>query len=417
MTPGLPAGVERPSLRITLALASIYGATPSGGDLQMLEIVREWADDGACVTVLTNSHGARQLESSCGRHLPLEVVGGAGRKSLLATYLASCLGVTGAAWRSMRSPPGPIRPIFISGSFYPPDILAGLIARLRGADWVISWAMDIPPPWHPYAGPSAGRGPVQTSLGGLALRLRQTLRQSASFISQEVAIAAGRLMGARFAVTGPLMVDSAARHRLRADKVFVTSLGARASRDAAVLVEPGDRPYDAVFLGRFHPQKGIEDLIEIWRTVLRSRPQGRLAVAGDGSGSYSSAVKSALATLPPGSIELVGTVLGSEKETLLANGRILVFPSHYESAGQVVLEAMALGLPVVGYDIPSSRDLYEDAMLLVPPFDRECFARTTVDLLCDDHLYQLASRRSLALAAHHDWKIIARDLASSLRLS
>jgi glycosyltransferase involved in cell wall biosynthesis len=224
-------------------------------------------------------------------------------------------------------------------------------------------------------------------------------------------------MGARFAVTGPLMVDSAARHRLRADKVFVTSLGARASRDAAVLVEPGDRPYDAVFLGRFHPQKGIEDLIEIWRTVLRSRPQGRLAVAGDGSGSYSSAVKSALATLPPGSIELVGTVLGSEKETLLANGRILVFPSHYESAGQVVLEAMALGLPVVGYDIPSSRDLYEDAMLLVPPFDRECFARTTVDLLCDDHLYQLASRRSLALAAHHDWKIIARDLASSLRLS
>ena len=45
---------------------------------------------------------------------------------------------------------------------------------------------------------------------------------------------------------------------------------------------PKSKKYDAVFIGRFHPQKGVLELIDIWKRVVNKKPQAKLAMIGDG---------------------------------------------------------------------------------------------------------------------------------------
>jgi len=50
-------------------------------------------------------------------------------------------------------------------------------------------------------------------------------------------------------------------------------------------------------------------------------------------------------------VDLLGFRQGAEKVRLLKNAGCFCMPSHYESFGQVAVEAMACGLPVVAYDL------------------------------------------------------------------
>ena len=70
---------------------------------------------------------------------------------------------------------------------------------------------------------------------------------------------------------------------------------------------------------------------------------------------------------------------------LLSAADIFVFPSLYEGAAGAVVEAMALGLPIVASDIPSIREIVEPGRngILVEPGSPEKLAKA-IDLLMED---------------------------------
>lgn len=105
-------------------------------------------------------------------------------------------------------------------------------------------------------------------------------------------------------------------------------------------------PRRAVFLGRLHPVKGIPELLEAWS---RAKPRGwELLVAGPDEKGYRALVEAAIARLGlVESVKLIGEVAASEKAALFRSAEILVLPSHSESFGMVVGEALAHGLPVI----------------------------------------------------------------------
>ena len=72
-----------------------------------------------------------------------------------------------------------------------------------------------------------------------------------------------------------------------------------------------------------------------------------------------------------------------------------------------VCEAMAAGVPVVGYDLPVYHRIYGDAFLKVPCFDTEEFARQIVRILDDGALFAEYRRRGLECAASYGWDTIA----------
>ena len=135
----------------------------------------------------------------------------------------------------------------------------------------------------------------------------------------------------------------------------------------------------ALWLGRFSREKGLDLLFDCWPSVLRSCPRARLLLVGNTSDKHVySSLLARLAHLGlEGSVRLLDYVLDSEKCHLLRNARCLVLPSHTESLGMVVPEAIMARTPVivstgtpwdnlpqsVGVQLPRALDLWTAALI------------------------------------------------------
>jgi glycosyltransferase involved in cell wall biosynthesis len=102
----------------------------------------------------------------------------------------------------------------------------------------------------------------------------------------------------------------------------------------------------ALFLGRIYPVKGLPMLIKAWAQV---RPQGwHLQIAGPDEAGHLLAVKKAvLAAGLNEYVSFMGPISGPTKQTALFDADLFVLPSHSESFGMSIAEALAHGLPVL----------------------------------------------------------------------
>jgi glycosyltransferase involved in cell wall biosynthesis len=116
----------------------------------------------------------------------------------------------------------------------------------------------------------------------------------------------------------------------------------RADRGA----DPRDGIMTAVFLGRIYPVKGLPMLIEAWR---RAMPKGwRLVIAGPDEAGHKSEVERAVAGAGLGAVvSFRGPVGGEEKRRLMSEADLFVLPTHSESFGLAIAEALSFGLPVL----------------------------------------------------------------------
>ena len=111
-----------------------------------------------------------------------------------------------------------------------------------------------------------------------------------------------------------------------------------------------------LFLGRLHPKKGCDLLIEgfaRWQASLppESRDAWRLRMVGPReSESYLQHLKAVSAAYDvdrDGLVEFVGIVDGDAKWQEIAQADALVLPSHQENFGVIIAEALACGVPVL----------------------------------------------------------------------
>jgi len=108
------------------------------------------------------------------------------------------------------------------------------------------------------------------------------------------------------------------------------------------------RPY-ALWLGRIAREKGLELLLYCWLQVKNRCPGAQLVIAGSISHPevYKWVIRMRRRLNLEDSIIIQNWVSGIEKSRLLAQARCLVLPSHFESLGLVVIEALAARTPVV----------------------------------------------------------------------
>ena len=178
----------------------------------------------------------------------------------------------------------------------------------------------------------------------------------------------------------------------RADRVAVVPLGidiagvqhqARAG-GASVRDELG-LPRDAILLvtaARLEWEKGHETLLASLPRVLARHAGTYLLLAGDGS--LAAALREQARRL---GIEARVCFLGHRADVprLLSQANLGVLPSHVDSFGLVLLEAMAVGTPVVACAAGGPREIVVDGAtgLLVPPREPQALAAAIVTLLDD----------------------------------
>lgn len=169
--------------------------------------------------------------------------------------------------------------------------------------------------------------------------------------------------------------------------------------------------YDGVFQGRFHPQKGVEELVDIWQRVVDKKPDARLAMIGDGPLMVGVKCKVQSAKLEK-NIILTGYLFdGEEKYRIFAQSKIVIHPAFYDSGGMASAEAMAFGLPAVGFDLKAYQSYYPEGMEKVKEGNLEAFANRILDLLQDKNLYRKVSKEALHLIDYKwSWEFRSRQI-------
>ncbi len=140
-----------------------------------------------------------------------------------------------------------------------------------------------------------------------------------------------------------------------------------------------DDVYLALYVGRLDPQKGLPDLLDAAERVTTQRPNWHLALAGDGPSR-------------PWLLEYLVKHprlrekthwLGQRDDVpgLLKTADVLVLASLWEGMPNVVLEAMAARLPVIGTAVEGTEDLILPGRTgwLVPPRDPEALTRALIE--------------------------------------
>jgi glycosyltransferase involved in cell wall biosynthesis len=201
--------------------------------------------------------------------------------------------------------------------------------------------------------------------------------------------------------------------RLTPDKIIVVRGGVDI-KTPALIPEPKDKEFDAVFIGRFHPQKGVLELIDIWRHVCERKKDAKLAMIG--IGELENEIKTKIRKYGlENNIVLFGFKNGVEKLKIFKKSRVVVHPAIYDSGGMAACEAMACGLPGVSFDLPALKTYYPKGMLKTPCYDLKAFAENILRLLSDEELYKSLRKEALEWAKEWDWDKKAEELLENIK--
>jgi glycosyltransferase involved in cell wall biosynthesis len=169
---------------------------------------------------------------------------------------------------------------------------------------------------------------------------------------------------------------------------------------------------EAVFLGRFHQSKGIFDLVDIWRRVSAVMPQAKLCIIGGGNIQIREELKKKISQARlENNITLAGYLEKQEMIGTMKKSKVFIFPSHEEGFGIAIAEAMGCGLPVVAWDLPVYRDVFQENIIQVKENDAHSFAGEIIKLLEDS-----VSRRKVSEAGYEYIKRYSLDNAVNREL-
>jgi len=137
--------------------------------------------------------------------------------------------------------------------------------------------------------------------------------------------------------------------------------------------------YSAVYFGRLSREKGLTDLLRAWGIISQREPKARLTLIGIPENHEILATISKYVT-EHRSIKYLGYLPPEKLYREVVKHHVLVYPSYRDAFPFTVLEALALGLGVVAYDIPVVRYFYRSSNMVyvVKKGDVELFATSII---------------------------------------
>ena len=171
----------------------------------------------------------------------------------------------------------------------------------------------------------------------------------------------------------------------------------------------------ALFVGQYVPRKGVRELLTAWSSVRERFPSAPLALAGHGA--EQSVIDEAV-RVPGGGVMDLGS--RTDVVDVIRAANLLVLPSRNESFGNVIVEALACGLPVlVGRTgVATQLDLDGTAGRFIDPESPASIADGLAEFLDDPERRAAAGARGRELVRRYDFDRIAStylDIYSDMR--
>jgi len=151
-----------------------------------------------------------------------------------------------------------------------------------------------------------------------------------------------------------------------------------------------------LYVGRVSREKGLDMLPALSTRLRRSGIDHQLIVVGDGP------MRAELQAECPIAI-FTGTLAADEVADVMASSDVFVFPSRTDTAGNVVLEAQASGLPVLVTDAGGPKEQMSDRVTGFVCRDLAAFHARIAELALDPLVRMQVSTRARAFAEERDW--------------
>lgn len=372
----------------------------SGGDRIFIEYARRWADAGNLVNIITPEVGVeicKKYKLTTVNYIVLS----SRRFEKSGLFILYLVRTVKGILKSFKFVTSSLKKVIVySSSDFWPDSLPAFIMKLRNPEtkWIAGFYLFAPKPWQkdsPYKG--------KRFLTGLFYYFTQLpiywiVRRWADMV---------------FVTSEPDVEKFVTKKRGR-DKIVVIRGGVDIKPSEEYLssgkVIPFDkRKYDTCFVGRFHSQKGVLELVDIWKLVCKKRPDAKLAMIGNGPLEKEVQEKIKKHKLQD-NIELLGFKDGAGKYEIFKQSKVIVHPATYDSGGMAACEAMAWGLPGVSFDLEALKTYYPKGMIKTACYDLDKFAENIIRLLEDEGLYKRVSKDAIAWAREWDWDKRAEEI-------
>lgn len=163
-----------------------------------------------------------------------------------------------------------------------------------------------------------------------------------------------------------------------------------------------------LYVGRLAVEKNLHLLLDAWRQLEGRRRDARLVIVGTGP------LEASLAAAAPRDVIVAGVRTGRELSAVYASADCFVFPSSTETFGNVLLEAMASGLPSIAVGAGGVLDFAQHGSnaWMVEPDSAAALAQGLSALLWDRMLCAQLGAGGQATARSRDWDNIFDGVAA-----
>lgn len=181
-------------------------------------------------------------------------------------------------------------------------------------------------------------------------------------------------------------------------------------------ISHAERKKTVIGVGRLHPQKGFDRLLEAWQYVEKKHPDWALEIAGEGP--EHSRLTQLIKDLQLKKATLVGAQ--TDMFRVYSSASLLAMSSRYEGLPLALIEAMWCGTPCVSFDCPQgpAELISPERGILVPNNDIQGLAEAICTLIEDEQRRLQAAEKSYDYAHQHfaedvimqQWLSLFRDL-------
>ena len=171
------------------------------------------------------------------------------------------------------------------------------------------------------------------------------------------------------------------------------------------------KKFDLVYFGRFHSQKGIIDLLDIWKWVKEKRPRTNFLMVGAGPLQHEIVERSKHLGIYQ-DITFTGVLKGAKKYKTLCSARLFTSASRFDTGNMALDETLACGVPGVVYDIDYLD--YQSGVIKIPLGKKHEMAKAILKILDDKDKIKEMGLLGKRFIRNFDWGTTFQKISSLL---
>jgi glycosyltransferase involved in cell wall biosynthesis len=165
-----------------------------------------------------------------------------------------------------------------------------------------------------------------------------------------------------------------------------------------------------LYVGRISKVKGLNYLVDAMPAILNEVPDAILVIIGPDFGLKTELRRRAKQLCIEKKVLFIGPLTGDELVDSYAVSDVFVLPSIHEAMAMVLLEAMAMGKPVIATDTGAARDLIQNGVngFVIKPRRPDQIAKAVISLIKNRTFATKMGDINRKIASKHSWDNITQ---------